>query len=181
MEELVERVKLGDSESFRLVVLHFQQRMYAYCLCMLGSPEEAEDAVQDVFLLAFTRMDQYVRRDSFSAWLYKIAYHQCLNLLRRRNGWIRLLTHYKEQIASSQPCSDDSIILKDLLDKLGPHDRHLVILRVLEDKSFDEISVITTVKSATLRKQFERIKKKLKHDLNEEVANDGRTWSSAPR
>ncbi|MDF2670630.1 MAG: polymerase, sigma-24 subunit, ecf subfamily, partial [Paenibacillus sp.] len=130
VEELADRIKLGDSESFRLIVLKFQQRLYAYCLCMLGSHEEAEDAVQDVFLLAYNRIGQYVRQDSFSAWLYKIAYHHCLNLLRKRNGWFRFLMRYKSQTSSTQSNTDDSIYLRELLDKLEGRDRHLVIMRV---------------------------------------------------
>src|SRR5690606_18702312 len=176
------RIKLGDSESFRLIVLKFQQRMYAYCLCMLGQPDEAEDAVQDVFLLAYSRIHQYVQQDSFSAWLYKIAYHHCLNLLRKRNSWIRFLTHYKDRTAAAEfktYDSNESLYLRELLDKLEAHDRQLVILRVLEDKSFDEISAITHIKAATLRKQLGRIKKRLKHDFKEEAVSDGPAWSSS--
>ncbi|WP_082061678.1 RNA polymerase sigma factor [Paenibacillus sp. E194] len=52
---------------------------------MLGNKHEAEDAVQDIFVRAYEKLHLYKPNVLFSSWLYKIAYHYCLNLIRKRN------------------------------------------------------------------------------------------------
>lgn len=163
IEELVKEVQSGKVEPYRLLVLHFQRNLHLYCHHMLGNRMEAEDAVQDVFLQCYRKIDQYRNSASFSAWLYKIAYHHCLNLIKQRKGQQRLLSFIKQQWQSGQ--RPPSLMVEDLLDGLAVEERQLVILRILEGRSFAEISEITGSPSTALRKKFERIKKKLTKKL----------------
>ncbi|MEC0255612.1 RNA polymerase sigma factor [Paenibacillus lautus] len=84
------RVKAGEVDGFEPIVETYKKQIYIYCCRMLGCKQDAQDAVQDVFIKAFTKLHTYEAKVSFSSWLYKIAYHHCLNLLRKRQVRMRV-------------------------------------------------------------------------------------------
>jgi RNA polymerase sigma-70 factor (ECF subfamily) len=171
IEQIVEAVQAGDKEQYRLLVLYFQRRIYVYCHHMLGNRTEAEDAVQEVFLKAYHNIGKYRRSPSFSAWLYKIAYHHCLNLLKQRNGLRRLLS-FLTQEGKPEPRPRPSGLVEEILESLPADERQLLILRTVEERSFAEIAEITGASPANLRKKFERIRKKLNKRYNRKEFTD---------
>ena len=78
------RVAEGDVESFGVLVERHQERLIRLCERMLGEPEEARDAAQEVFLKAFRKAGSFRPRGRVYTWLYRIAVNHCLNRLRRR-------------------------------------------------------------------------------------------------
>ena len=78
------RVAEGDLESFGLLVHRHQDRLVRLCERLLGNPEEARDAAQEVFLSAFRKVAHFTPRGKVYTWLYRIAVNHCLNRLRRR-------------------------------------------------------------------------------------------------
>lgn len=86
IEQLVERIKLGDKQAFTSLIRIFEKPMYIYCYHMLKSREEAEDALQEIFIRVYQQIHKYRPNMTFSAWLYKIAYHYSLNQLRSKKG-----------------------------------------------------------------------------------------------
>lgn len=81
---VLQRVAAGDTEAFALLVERHQERLLRVCRRMLGDPEEARDAAQEVFLKAFRKAASYEPRGQVYTWLYRIAMNHCLNRLRRR-------------------------------------------------------------------------------------------------
>lgn len=160
IEALVKDVQDGRAERYRELVLHYQRRLQLYCHHMIGNRAEAEDAVQEVFLKAYRDIGRYTPTGSFSAWLYKIAYRHCLNVLRSRKTQVKLLALMKQQPTVSVPL-DTEETAQHVLSELNPEDRQLVILKVLEERSFADIAVMTGLRETTLRKRYERIRRKL--------------------
>jgi RNA polymerase sigma-70 factor (ECF subfamily) len=78
------RVAEGDTESFGLLVSRHQDRLVRLCERLLGNPEEARDAAQEVFLSAFRKAAGFTPQGKVYTWLYRIAVNHCLNRLRRR-------------------------------------------------------------------------------------------------
>jgi RNA polymerase sigma-70 factor (ECF subfamily) len=178
IHRVIMRIRNGDTEAFRTIVQLYQRRMHVYCYHMLGDKQEAEDTVQFIFMKCYESLDQFDETTSLTPWLYKVGYNQCLKLLGRRRSWLRFLQSYSSTPPSQPDKSDERIVLDEALSKLSPMDKHLVILRVVEDKSFNEIASITSVKAETLRKQFERARKKMKHIWVEEGYGDEKHCSS---
>jgi RNA polymerase sigma-70 factor (ECF subfamily) len=82
--DALRRVAAGDAEAFAVVVEHHEERLLRLCRRLLGDPEEARDAAQEVFLKAFRNAGRYQPRGQVYTWLYRIAVNHCLNRLRRR-------------------------------------------------------------------------------------------------
>jgi RNA polymerase sigma-70 factor, ECF subfamily len=170
IERAINKVRAGDIDQFGIIIDAMQKPLFVYCYHMLGHRQEAEDAVQEVFLKAFEQLDSYRQTVSFSAWMYKIAYHHCLNLLKRarRNRIVTFLRAGIQTVSrheGEQRVEDTEYLNNPLhvaLSKLSVKERNLMILRVVEDRSYDELALLFDAKPATLRKQYERALKKCK-------------------
>src|SRR5450432_512583 len=80
--ELLERARAGDRDAFTALVEPHRVELQVHCYRMLGSLQDAEDALQDTLLAAWLGLDGFEGRSSVRTWLYRIATNRCLNLLR---------------------------------------------------------------------------------------------------
>ena len=113
MTTLEEAAFAGDESAFAALSGQYRRELHVHCYRMLGSYDEAEDAVQDTFLRAWRARDSYDGRTYFRAWLYKIATNLCLDVVRRPTA---------RDLVWLQPYPDR------LLDEIAPsHDRPDVV------------------------------------------------------
>jgi RNA polymerase sigma-70 factor (ECF subfamily) len=83
--ELLQRARTGDREAFSALVEPHRRELQVHCYRMLGSLQDAEDALQETLLSAWLGLDGFEGRSSVRTWLYRIATNRCLNLLRSAN------------------------------------------------------------------------------------------------
>lgn len=156
---LDERFAEGSEAALADAIALYGQPLLRYCHHILCDYHEAQDAVQTTFIKAYDNHHRFRAGTSLSAWLYRLAYTTCVDQLRRR----------KRQLVTPPPVSaDPDYIGEDLrraLDQLSPEQRALVYSRVIEQRSFDALAVIYGKPAATLRKRYERARKKLAQAL----------------
>jgi RNA polymerase sigma-70 factor, ECF subfamily len=80
--DLISRAQAGDGQAFRDLVEPYQRELQVHCYRILGSAQDAEDAVQETLLTAWRSLDGFERRSSLRTWLYRIATSRSLNALR---------------------------------------------------------------------------------------------------
>lgn len=83
-QEWLERARAGEQAAFGLLVESYHRPVVALTYRMLGDLPEAEDAAQEAFLRAYSRLHQYQPHHKFSTWLFSIANYHCIDILRRR-------------------------------------------------------------------------------------------------
>jgi RNA polymerase sigma-70 factor (ECF subfamily) len=139
----------GDDTAFAQIVDIYQRPVFNLCYRMLGDPAEAEDATQETFIRAYTRLASYDPNRKLSSWLLAIASHYCIDQLRRRRlglvSWDNLLPcHWlfdprpgPEEVALNHEAQRD---VRDMLNTLPPDYRAAVILRYWHELSYQEIA-----------------------------------------
>ncbi|HEU5072518.1 MAG TPA: RNA polymerase subunit sigma-70 [Polyangiaceae bacterium] len=80
--ELIEKARSGDADAFRVLIEPYRRELRVHCYRMLGSLQDAEDALQDLLLAAWQGLTGFEGRASLRTWLYRIATNRCLNALR---------------------------------------------------------------------------------------------------
>jgi RNA polymerase sigma-70 factor (ECF subfamily) len=159
-----------DLEVFVLedAVAEFGHAILRYCHATLCDYHEAQDAAQMVFIKAHAKQGHFKPGTNLSAWLYKIAYNTCMDILRKNRRRANLA-------ASLEARAKDSVYedagmspkLEAALLALKPADRALIFSRAIDEKDYAELAQIYGATPAALRKRYERAKKKLATILNE--------------
>jgi RNA polymerase sigma-70 factor (TIGR02960 family) len=80
--ELISRAAAGDERAFDRLVDPYRRELHVHCYRILGSTEDAEDALQETMLAAWQGLGSFERRASIRTWLYRVATNRCLNMLR---------------------------------------------------------------------------------------------------
>lgn len=168
-QQYIEQVRQGDVASFEPLVRLYQQKLYTYCYYMLGNRQEAEDALQDIFIKAYRGLTAYRHEHTFLAWLYKIAANHCKNLLKRRKRWYSLLPRLRNDGTekSAEQAFAEAEHGLELLRGLTATEKQILILRALEDMTFEEISRVLDASPSAVRKRFERLRAKVRRKKNE--------------
>ncbi|WP_036605600.1 RNA polymerase sigma factor [Paenibacillus assamensis] len=173
IEWLVEQVKAGDHQAYGDIIRHFEKQIYQYCCYLLKNREEAEDVLQEIFIIAYDKIEQYEQQTSFSAWLNKIAYHHSLNVMKKRSRWNRLFSRYKQEVVLRPTYANHhEQMIDEMLECLSIEERHVLLLKAVEQYNFNEIADIMDSNPAAIRKRYERIRKKL-ISANKEAAMNG--------
>jgi len=147
--EIVARVKNGDTDAFEELVRKHGRRVYRSLVGILGTPEEAEDALQDAFLKAFQHLPNFEGRSRFSTWLVRIAINTGLQRLRSRKSFdsldeesedfrprnIQAWTDSPEEYYSREELR--GLVEKEVM-KLPPKYRVALMLRDLEELSTED-------------------------------------------
>lgn len=83
-QEVVDRVKAGDTALYEIIMRRYNQRLYRVARSILRDDAEAEDVMQDAYVRAYQHLDQFAGRAPFSAWLTRIAVNEALGRLHSR-------------------------------------------------------------------------------------------------
>ena len=184
--EVIQRVRNGESEAFRLLVERYQGRAHRLALRVLRDEEAARDAVQDAFVKAYSALARFEGRSSFFTWLYRLVMNQCLDV-RRRDKSAREVEYEEggelEAEASLPPVPEvdgvsfapaATLMRKELLahlaravEQLPPAARETLLLREVEGLSYAEIATALAIPKGTVMSRLHYARKQLQRLLVE--------------
>jgi RNA polymerase sigma factor (sigma-70 family) len=160
-ERLVAMTRRGNQSAYEALVARYQARLLAFCRHMLGSREDAEDVLQEVFAAAFNAMIADERPLNVRPWLYRIARNRSLNHLRRVQaiGVDSMDVHFSENGASTADKvhrREEFRLLVQDVQGLPETQRTALLLREIDALSYDQIAeametTVPSVKSLLVR------------------------------
>ncbi|HAT73954.1 MAG: RNA polymerase, sigma-24 subunit, ECF subfamily [Candidatus Moranbacteria bacterium GW2011_GWF2_36_839] len=176
--ELVEIVRNSDQERYGEIIERYQGKLFAYLFRLIGSRDEAQDILQDVFLKAYRNLQSYDTARKFSSWIYRIAHNEAVNFIKRRAlkrfiPWEDIAaTKDKLEMMSFEEGADKAWLRKEIgkevnvaLDKMPFKYKQVLVLRYFSDKSYEEISEILGKPMNTVGTLISRAKQKLSEEL----------------
>lgn len=173
--QLIDRALQGDRSAFTELVEVNQDRLFASMLQVTGSPDEAEEVVQEAFIRAFIKLDTFQRQSQFFTWLYRIAFNSALTRRRRRRAKVSL-DHFREnnglEVVDSGDGVDEPMLRRERVNmvrvamtKLTDEHRSILVLREMEEHSYDVIAEILEISIGTVRSRLSRARRQLKLTL----------------
>lgn len=170
-EELLNQVRQGDKEAFRLLVLRYESLVAATVVGMLGQTPEADDVGQEVFIRLYRALSQYKGESKLGTYLTKIAINLSLNELKRRQRrqWLRLGKNNDKAIATPPPDTDTQQLVQWALAQLAPEFRSVVLLRLVEGYSSQQTAEILEIPLGTVLSRLARGQQKLREILQNQL------------
>lgn len=164
---IIAHARAGDGHAFSRLVLAYQTPIHNLCYRMLGNSHDAEEACQEAFLRAYTRLGSYDPARSFKTWLFSIAHHYCIDRLRRRRlTWLSLDDEPALDTAAwrSPSATPEEVALRHeredaiqaLLTALPPKDRSALIMRYWDGLSYEEIADATGTTVSAVKSRLHR-------------------------
>lgn len=178
----VERLRARDERAFNELVRASERRVYGLVFRMLGRRDESEDLTQEVFVQVFKAIDQFRGDSKLSTWIFRIA----VNLTKNRAKYNsrrhqseqddvteleghRSLAEARGVTASDVARPDDAFVgheveavVQRCIASLEPDFREVLVLRDVEDLSYDEIAEVTGLPDGTVKSRIFRARAQLK-------------------
>jgi RNA polymerase sigma-70 factor (ECF subfamily) len=172
---LIEQSMAGDTEAFGRLVSRYQDRLYNSMVHQLRNESEAEDVVQESFILSFTRLASFQGKSSFYTWLYRIAFNTAISRQRRKRPQLSLerdMAGSGKDVAAKAPRpelrldqDERSSELMAALGRLNDEHRTILVLREMDELGYEEISEILDTPVGTVRSRLHRARARLKEEL----------------
>lgn len=183
-QSLIDACRAGRTEAFGVLVIRYQDRLYPTILRLAGCAEDAQDLMQEAFLLAFQKLDRFHGASSFYTWVYRIAVNLTLSGHRRRRAAARWRDEARGQsleLACDPRESDPSAPLErserdraiqDALCALAPDHRAVVVMKEFDGLHYEEIAAVLGVPVGTVRSRLHRARCELRDRLQSLVVDE---------
>jgi RNA polymerase sigma-70 factor, ECF subfamily len=178
-DELVQRMRAGDETAYETLIARFQQPVYNLAFRLLNDPGDAGDVVQEVFLKVFRNVGHFRRQSSLKTWIYRITVNEAHNqrrwFFRHRSREVAL---EDEPEASYKAVSDSGrspfdytcdrerqLLIENALARINPLFREVVVLRDIEELSYEEIADVLQISLGTVKSRIMRGREALRTEL----------------
>jgi RNA polymerase sigma-70 factor (ECF subfamily) len=190
--ETLERLRAGDASALELLMERFAPRVYRVARGITGSAADAEEVVQDVFLVLFQKAATFQGRAALGSWLYRIAVNRALNHRRGKRAQVEqpLEDHLPAFEADGHRRGDRSFLLADwsampdevllseegrrivraAVERLPVHYRTVLLLRDVEALSCEEVAAIVGDSLGSVKSRLHRARMALREQLTRTYA-----------
>ncbi|TAL68283.1 MAG: sigma-70 family RNA polymerase sigma factor [Bacteroidetes bacterium] len=181
----IQKILKGDTNAYVMLVNKYKQMVFSISMRVLRNKEDAEESAQDTFLKAYSYLNEYNGKASFSTWLYRIGYTSAISKLRKRKTSIRTEPIDDDYLENEEPAMvNDSLnaleteeqrkYIDMALNMMDENECLLLTLFYLDGMSVAEISEMTGLSHSNIKiilfrsrkKLFIILKKLLKQEIN---------------
>jgi len=174
---IIDATLAGDADAFGLLVQRYQDRLFNALVRFTGSAEDASDVAQDAFIQAYTKLSTFRGGSAFYTWLYRIAFNLAMSQRRKQRPTVSMdqlkldsgIEPSDEQASPELPAMAEERAdqVQAALAQLSDQHRQIVILREIEDCSYETIAEVLNVPVGTVRSRLFRARMLLKEHLQQ--------------
>ena len=184
-QSLIEACLAGRREAFGQLVERYQHRLFHSLVHLLGSTEDAQDAAQDALILAFEKLGTFRGESQFYSWLFRIAYNSAVSSKRkpgsskRKTGPMSVSLEARRDASGLEPAdlnpstepsfgldvSDRQRLVQQALGELSEEFREAIVLKEIEQMSYEEIAEVVGIPLGTVRSRIHRARMELRQKL----------------
>lgn len=168
----LEQARNGDKVAFGKLIDAYQRPVYNLAYRMLNNSGEAEEAAQEAFIRAYTRLDTYNPNHKFSTWMLSITSNYCIDLLRKRRALLlsideplpphpALKTENTKGPEAQMVNQEQQEMVQSLLQELPEDYRQAVVLRYWHDLSYEEIAEMMDTTVSAIKSRLFRARRQL--------------------
>jgi RNA polymerase sigma-70 factor (ECF subfamily) len=179
---LISGLQAGEDFAYEQLIERFQAQVYNLAYRLLNDQADASDVVQEVFLKIFRNVGTFRGDSSLRTWVYRIAVNESHNrrrwLFRHRRGETGIEDTFDDSESREKPLMDTGetpfdftmnreaqVLLEDALAEINPVFRAVLVLREVEDMSYEEIADILEVSIGTVKSRIVRGREALRRNL----------------
>jgi RNA polymerase sigma-70 factor (ECF subfamily) len=195
---LLSGLQAGDERAYEQLIERFQAPIYNLAFRLLNDQADASDVLQEVFLKVFRNIGHFRGDCSLRTWLYRIAVNESHNrrrwLFRHRRGETGIETAAEDSESWEKPLFDNSetpfdftmnreaqLLLEEGLAAINPVYRAALVLREVEDMSYEEIAEILEISLGTVKSRIVRGREALRHYLAQRLDPAAPAMQLVPR
>jgi RNA polymerase sigma-70 factor, ECF subfamily len=172
-EDLIARARAGDQEAFRLLFVRFSRPVFQFIYQLVSQRDLADELTQETFVRAYRNLNQLRDDSRFSTWLFGIGHNVAREFLRSKQRQIESLSEEINQSEDTRSISPvDGVLERELnlaiekaLQELDEERRAIFILKVFQQRSYQEIVEITGFSLAKIKTEMHRARLKLRQRL----------------
>ena len=179
-EDLIKRFQDGDEQAYVELVNRYRDRLMNFVYRFTSDSEQSEDIVQETLIKLYTHKHYYKKIAKFSTWIYTIAANYAKTELRKKKN--RKITNLSQMssdekdydLPSVQPDADQLIEseylekrIQSAINTLPLHFKTVIVLRDIQELSYDEISNIVEVPLGTVKSRINRARLQLQKELKD--------------
>ncbi|MGC1294611.1 MAG: RNA polymerase sigma factor [Alloacidobacterium sp.] len=185
-QEVIARVKAGDTALYEIIMRRYNQRLYRVTRAILRDDAEAEDVIQDAYVRAYQHLDQFAGSAAFSTWLTRIAVHEALRRLhlRDRSQQLEDTEHDEEGSMSVVETSLDpeqraslaelGQLLEEAVLDLPDQYRTVIMLRDIDELSTAETAAVLDLTEQNVKVRLHRGRAMMRDRLFARVGGNGK-------
>jgi RNA polymerase sigma-70 factor, ECF subfamily len=179
--DLAGRIRAGDGGAFEELYRQHATRLYNLAYRMAGGPTEAEDLLQDIFLLAYRKLGSFRGDSSLGTWLYRLAMNHCLDVLRSRQTRMGQQTDSLDEDGAAEVAEAPFDVtqgrsamgavsrmdLERAIDTLPPACRAAFLLHDVEGFGHEEVGSILGISEGTSKSQVHKARLRIREYLTQ--------------
>lgn len=187
-QQLIDKVLTGDTNSFELIIIKYQRKLYATILNIVKDSDVAQDIVQDAFMKAFEKLSSLRNKNQFYPWVKRIAINCALLGFEKNKRMVDVGNHsgneengddFFDRLTDYANPEEDLLndelkrFVRRFVDSLPDKLRVVIILREVEDMSYEEIAEILNIPVGTVRSRLFNARQYIKQRLINQGFVDG--------
>lgn len=166
---LVASAQKGNAEALKLLYLQYNKAMFNICTRMMGNTADAEDVLQDAFVIAFKSLNQLKDTVQFAGWLKRIVINECIRQGKKRNSWTEWEEENHDTPEEEETSWWNEVTMAEIhaqIKALPDGCRQIFTLYAVENFSHKDIAATMGVSEGTSKSQYHRAKQLLRERLS---------------